>query len=154
MKNIWIAMVLVCALFGSACEKNVINRGVVFDSVDYKKVIVGKDDAVSVFNKIGSPTFRSSVSSENGEYSWYYVSKRTEKNGFLDPKIVDQNTVIITFSKSNKVISVNTSSVDKEIKSVKDTTKTAGKTAGVFGETFGGLGKYLKPYMDKNKGKK
>jgi outer membrane protein assembly factor BamE (lipoprotein component of BamABCDE complex) len=129
----------------------VINRGYTLQLADFSKIVVGKDTAESVFKGFGSPTIRSTVQGKNGEYSWYYVSKKMEKNGFLDPKVVDQKTIIVTFSADGVVRSVKESTYERPISVVKEKTKTEGKTLGVISETFGGLGKYSKRYLDKGK---
>jgi len=133
----------------AACEKTVINRGYVLHSADFSRISVGKDDAQTVFEKVGSPTIRSSIISEKGGYSWYYISKKTEKNGFLDPKVLSQKTIIVSFDSNDIVKSVTESTYEKDINIVNDRTKTDGKDAGILGETFGGLGKYMKRYKDK-----
>ena len=138
----------------SACEKTIINHGYVIESADFKKITVGKDNANSVYALFGSPTMRSSVISKDGSYNWYYVSKMTEKNGFLDPVVISQKTVIVKFDKNATVMSVTESSYEKSINTVSEKTKTEGKTAGVIGETFGGLGKYMKRYTESDSNKK
>jgi outer membrane protein assembly factor BamE (lipoprotein component of BamABCDE complex) len=144
--------ILLFALFCLAsCEKTVFNRGYVIEQGDFNKIIVGKDDMNAVFEKIGSPTIRSSVEANDGSFSWYYVSKRTEKSGFLDPKVTDQKTMIVTFDKNGIVRLVKEGQIEKPVTPVKDTTKAEGKDAGIIGETFGGLGKYMKRYTEKDK---
>jgi outer membrane protein assembly factor BamE (lipoprotein component of BamABCDE complex) len=135
----------------AACEKVVVNRGYVIEKAAFDKVVVGVDDEQSVFDKLGAPTARSSIIDEGGGYSWYYVAKRTEKNGFLDPKVVEQKTMVIRFDGNGIVRIVRRAEAEKKIKTVDEKTKTAGKGAGVFGETFGGLGKYRDAYSDKGK---
>ncbi len=149
-------MKLSCALFFvfsimffSACEKTVVNRGYVLNPKDFLKISIGKDNAQTVFEKVGSPTIRSSVISDTDGYNWYYISKKTEKSGFLDPKVVNQKTMIISFDANDIVRSVTESAYEKDIAIVSDKTKTDGKDAGILGETFGGLGKYMKRYKDK-----
>ncbi len=149
-------MKLRCALFlafflivFSACEKTVVNRGYVLNTEDFLKISIGKDNVQTVFEKVGSPTIRSSVISDTGGYNWYYISKRTEKNGFLDPKVVNQRTMIISFDANDTVRFVTESTYEKDIAIVSDKTKTDGKDAGILGETFGGLGRYMKRYKDK-----
>lgn len=136
-------------LFLSGCEKTVINRGYVLNAENFLKISIGKDNAQTVFEKVGSPTIRSSVMSDTGGYSWYYISKKTEKNGFWDPKVIDQRTIIVSFDSNDIVKSVTESTYEKDINIVADKTKTDGKDAGILGETFGGLGKYMKRYKDK-----
>lgn len=149
-------MKFACALFISfgmlftACEKTVVNRGYSVESADFSKISIGKDDAQAVFEKVGSPTIRSSVEGVNGEYSWYYVSKKTEKNGFLDPKVIDQKNIIVSFDQNGIVKSIKESSYEQQVSVVSEQTKTGGKDAGIVGETFGGLGKYMKRYSKKD----
>ncbi len=140
------ALLSFALLFTTACEKTVVTRGYALDFSDFSKIIVGKDDAQAVFEKVGSPTIRSSVENEKGGYSWYYAYKRTEKNGFLDPKVLEQKTIAVNFDSQGIVRSITESTGEKEIALVKEKTETAGKNAGIFGETFGGLGKYRKRY--------
>ena len=149
-------MKLTCALlslsvfFLASCEKVVVNRGYVIETADFAKISVGHDDAQSVFDKVGSPTIRSSVIGASGEYRWYYVSKKMEKAGFLDPKAIDQKTIIVTFDSNDVVKSVDESSYEKDIQVIGEKTKTEGKDAGILGETFGGLGKYMKRYKSRD----
>jgi outer membrane protein assembly factor BamE (lipoprotein component of BamABCDE complex) len=144
--SLFILLLAVCS-----CEKTVINRGYIIEGVDFSKIAIGKSDARFVYTTFGSPTIRSSIKDEKDGYSWYYVSKRIEKSGPLDPKIIDQKVVIVTFNKDDVVTTVKESSYEKQIATVSDTTKTEGKTKGIIGETFAGLGKYLKRYTEKDK---
>ncbi|MDR0630607.1 MAG: outer membrane protein assembly factor BamE [Holosporales bacterium] len=141
--------ILIPILLLSACEKTIINRGYIIELENFKKVIVGKDNEINVIDKLGSPTTRSSVSNEKGEYTWYYVNKKMEKNGFLDPKVVEQKIFSITYSRNGIVKSIQESSDEIKIATVSEKTKTEGKTAGIIKETFGGLGKYMKRYTGK-----
>ncbi|MDR0942375.1 MAG: outer membrane protein assembly factor BamE [Holosporales bacterium] len=145
-RNITVVIMILCV---SACEKITMNRGYVIEPAAFSKILVGKDDEQTVFEKLGSPTIRSSIIADDGSYNWYYVSKRTEKNGFLDPKVVDQKTVIVSFNKNGVVKAVSKGAEEQSIKTVSDKTETQGKNAGVWGEVFSGLGKYRKAYSDK-----
>lgn len=139
-------------LIFSACEKTIVNHGYIVDSEAFKKIVVGRDDAMAVYSSLGAPTMRSSVSSpEDGSYSWYYVSKITEKMSFMDPVVIDQKTMIITFDKTGVVKGVSESIYEKRVSSVTEKTETKGKTSGILGETFAGLGKYMNRYTDDKK---
>ncbi|MDR1488324.1 MAG: outer membrane protein assembly factor BamE [Holosporales bacterium] len=135
----------------TSCEKVVINHGYIIESANFQEINVKKDTAMVVYEKFGAPTLRSSVVAPDGSYNWYYVSKRTEKTSFFNPKVLDEKTVVVSFDKDNVVTSVNTVSpgkLNKTVNVVSEKTKTGGKTAGVLGETFGGLGKYMKHYTE------
>ncbi|MDR1234393.1 MAG: outer membrane protein assembly factor BamE [Holosporales bacterium] len=141
----------VALLAVSGCETTVFNRGYVIKTADFSKIIAGKSRAADVFTMFGSPTMRSSIQGVDGEYCWYYVSKKTEKNGFLDPKTVDRKTVIISFGPDGVVRSVNESKYEKEINPIGEQTKTEGKTGGIVSEAFAGLGKYSKRFKKDSK---
>lgn len=142
-----IACAVLAILCTTACEKTVYTRGYAMDFSDFNKIKVGKDDAQAVFEKVGSPTVHSSVEDEKGGYSWYYVSKRTEKNGFLDAKVIDAKTIVVTFDARGIVTSVSENTKERRIDVMKGQTDTAGKNSGITNEIFGGLGKYRKQYQ-------
>jgi outer membrane protein assembly factor BamE (lipoprotein component of BamABCDE complex) len=135
----------------SACEKTVINHGYAVKREHFKKITAGKDNAGVIYKVFGAPTMRSSVVASDGSYSWYYVSKMTEKTSFLMPVVVDQVTVVVTFDKKGIVKSVRESSYEKPISTVSEKTETKGKTQGAFKETFGGLGKYMNRFSESKK---
>jgi outer membrane protein assembly factor BamE (lipoprotein component of BamABCDE complex) len=135
----------------SACEKTVINHGYAVKREHFKKITAGKDNVVAIYRAFGAPTIRSSVTSEDGSYSWYYVSKITEKTSFLTPVVIDQVTVIVTFDRHGIVKSVRESSYEKPISTVSEKTETKGKTKGALKETFGGLGKYMSRFTENGK---
>ena len=141
-------IVVLSVIFNAGCEKTMYTRGYSVDFSDFKSIRVGKDDAQAVFDKVGSPSIRSSVEDEKGQYSWYYVTKKTEKNGFLDPKVIEQKTVEISFDASGIVSSVKERRGENKIEIVKDVTETSGKGTGIANEILGGLGKYRKRYQD------
>ena len=126
MKNI--AIVFFVMLFFSACDNVVINRGYEIASNNFEAICVGKDSAMNVFNKYGSPTVRSSVESVAGEYTWYYTYKQFVKKGFLSPKVVKTQIIAITFNANNIVVSVlSCKDSEQKIAVVDDKTKTLGK---------------------------
>jgi outer membrane protein assembly factor BamE (lipoprotein component of BamABCDE complex) len=139
-------LVLVQTLCLAACEKTIINRGYVVTLADFNGIVVGRDTCDDVFSKIGSPTLRSSVRGEKGEYTWYYAYKKSEKNGFLDPEIVEQKTMAVAFDSKGTVMGVKECTGGMEVSAVSEKTQTSGKMEGILGETFGGLGKYIKRY--------
>ncbi|MDR1365416.1 MAG: outer membrane protein assembly factor BamE [Holosporales bacterium] len=126
------------------------NRGYVGEFGDFNKVAVGKDTSQDVFERMGSPTASSSISSD-GSYRWFYIAKKTEKTGPMDSKTIGQSVVVVTFSSSGVVKSVSKATGERDVKIVSDSAASGGKTAGVMGEVFGGLGKYRKQFEDAGK---
>ena len=142
--------VLTGAVMFSGCERAVINRGYDVDIAKFNQVNVGQDTATDVFNRLGSPTVRSSVLHANGDYCWIYSAKQQTKFGFINPKTVRVINYVITFNSSDIVKSIDKNSYEKPVTLARDTMKSeSGKTKGVLKETFGGMGKYLDMYDKK-----
>lgn len=140
-----VALVTIVCLSG--CEKTIINRGYDIGTAEFDNIIVGKDNMVSVTAKLGTPTFRSSVLRDNGDYCWYYSSKQMTKIGVFNPKTVRSITYVITFDSNDVVKSVERSDYEQPINITKDSVKAqTGKSKGVIRETFGGMGKYINMY--------
>ena len=140
-----LCVLMVICLTG--CAKTIINRGYDSETAEFNSIIVGKDNTVSVTSKLGTPTFRSSVLRDNGDYCWYYASKQMTKIGVFNPKTVRSITYIITFNSNDVVKSVERSDSEQPINITKDSVKAqSGKSKGVLRETFGGMGKYINMY--------
>ncbi len=142
---------LVClAVFLSGCEKTVVNRGYNVILVDFDSVKVGTDTASTVFKKIGSPSFRSSVLHDGGEYCWYYSGEQMSKRGVMTLETVNTKTYVITFNSADVVKSVSVKQSKNDINFEKDTVVTKlGKSKGILTETFGGMGRYIDAYSKK-----
>ena len=145
-KNYSYIVLLIFACCLSGCNNTVINRGYDVATVDFNKIIPGKDTIQDVFDKFGSPTVRSSVMQPNGDYCWYYSSKHLTKSGFLKPTLHSKQLWIITFGKNSVVKSVKLSNSEVPVSMISDSSKSGGKTKGVVKETFGGIGKYIHKY--------
>lgn len=142
--------VLVIIVMLSGCEHAIINRGYDVETADFTQIKVGKDTATDVFNKLGSPTVRSSVLHTNGDYCWYYSAKQQTKFGFMNPKTVRVMNYVITFNSSDVVKAIDKSSYEKPVVLERDTIRSeSGKTKGIFKETFAGMGKYMDMYNKK-----
>ena len=146
MKNACALLFIAPLVCMTACEKTVYMRGYAMDFSNFKKIRIGKDDAQAVLDKVGSPTMRSSVEDEHGGYSWFYVSRRTEKNGFLDAKVTDRKAVEVAFNANGIVTSIKENVTERDMKFVKEETEASGKGTGLTNELFGGLGKYRERY--------
>ena len=139
-----ILLIFTCCLSG--CNNTVINRGYDVATVDFSQLKPGKDTIQNVFDKFGSPTIRSSVIHQNGDYCWYYSSKNLTKSGFLKPTLQNKQLWIITFDKNNIVKSIELCRGEHQIHMASSTSKSGGKSKGVLQETFGGIGKYIHKY--------
>ena len=60
---------------------------------------VGKDNKETVSKILGQPTFRGAL----GDNSFYYVGTVNSKIAFLDPSVVEQYVLELSFDKKNKL---------------------------------------------------
>jgi outer membrane protein assembly factor BamE (lipoprotein component of BamABCDE complex) len=127
-------------MFATACEKVVTGHGYMGDFNQFKTITIGKDTAQDVMDKVGSPTARSSVEGADGSYRLVYSMKLSERSGFLDPKTIEQRTMIVLIDCNDVVRDVYEAKTAKEIELEKERTKTGGKSSGFFEEIFGGVG--------------
>lgn len=126
MKKNFTFVLFLSLLFLAACETTIINRGYEMAAVNFDDIVIGKDNMQLVFDKYGSPTARSSVISDEGEYTWYYAYKKFAKTCFLKPGVVEQKIVAVTFGANDMVVSVNAIFGDKKIKMTEMQTESFG----------------------------
>ena len=91
---------------------------------------------------LGSP---SSVAVLEGE-TWYYISKRTETLAFFEPKVSDQQVVVVRFDKKGMVSEVQTLGLDeaRTIEPAERETPTASNELTFFDQLIGNLGRFNK----------
>jgi outer membrane protein assembly factor BamE (lipoprotein component of BamABCDE complex) len=138
----------------TSCEERIVNRGYIHDDGVWDRVKVG-DKSSEILTVVGTPTVRSPVKSANGGYSWFYISRKLKRTAFLQPKVMDQNMLVVNFNSKGEVESIKKMKLKQEkLTYTKNKTETTGKTGSVLEETFGGLGKYVKYYQDVEASKK
>jgi outer membrane protein assembly factor BamE (lipoprotein component of BamABCDE complex) len=125
----------------SACEPITATRGNFLDEYQMKLVQPGVDTRDDVVRKIGSPTtvapFDPNV--------WYYLGQKTEKHSILDPKIVDEKIVVVTFGSDGMVDTLKERRDGREeVPLVDRTTPTAGNEYTFLQQMLGNLGKFNK----------
>lgn len=92
-------ILLLGVLFLSACEKNIVHRGIKIDNDDYnfikssyKQMKITKSE---VIKKIGYPSILLTNS------HWLYIFQEVKKQAFLIPQVIHSEVISLTFSDDN-----------------------------------------------------
>lgn len=135
------ALPLVLALAVAACAPTVAQRGNVPDPDRLAELKPG-DTKDKVVQTIGSPSTIGTFSDKK----WYYISRKTEKVAFFDPKTVDQQVVEVVFDQDDKIQEIKKLNLNDayDVDVVGRTTPTAGKSITFFDQLLGNIGRFNK----------
>jgi outer membrane protein assembly factor BamE (lipoprotein component of BamABCDE complex) len=133
---------LFLVIFLTGCYPTIDSRGYNPETFDLAQIQVGIDTRQSVQEKLGSPSTISSFPSENQEYNWYYISKKTATTSFYHPETLEQQTLVITFDAQGIVRNVQKFQGEHPIVPVKRKTETTGYESSVMRDIFGNFGRY------------
>src|SRR5690349_11687991 len=133
-------LVLATALTAGACTPRIDQRG---NKPDEDQVLVinpGVDDKNRVAELIGTP----STISTFDDRTWYYISKRTETTAFLDPQLIDQEVLAITFDEGGIVQNMRIYGPEdgRTIAYVDRKTPTEGNELTIMQQLLGNLGRF------------
>ena len=133
---------LIVLLTLSGCVKEYYNHGYSFDSDSISSIAVGKSSYDDVIDALGSPTSESTY----GVKTVYYISNKTEKTAFLDPKVVEQRVLEINFDSKGIASNINEySTADRnKIDFASDETSIEGNRVILLEQILGNVGKYNK----------
>jgi len=136
--NAAIAVAFVATLWG--CSSRIDQRGNLPDPDVLANVEVGHINKPGVQELLGTP---SSVSLFDGE-AWYYISERTEKVAFFDPKVLDRKVIVIKFDNKGVVSEMTTLGLEdsRSVEIVERKTPTAGQELGFLRQLFGNIGRF------------
>lgn len=137
---------LLLPLFTGCSNKVIVNSGYDFASANFNKIVVGKDTITNVFQKLGSPTLRSTVLQPNGDFYWYYATEQKIQSGVFFSKTEYKKLYLIKFNKYGTVQEVKTINKENKIKTIRETNKVTGQSKGIFKELFSGMGKNIERY--------
>ena len=135
-----VSSMLLAGLTLVGCAKTVEVRGHVDDPDALASVQPGVSTKDDVLHAIGSP----SATSEFGRETWYYISAHKETKAFLDPKLLEQEVMQITFDQEGKVDEILHYDKDnaKKITAVKDYTPTEGRGLGLMEQLLSNVGRF------------
>lgn len=129
---------LAMAVTLSACSPIVNVRGYVPEQDKIEKLAVGEQSKDQVYNLLGSPSTLATFS----EDTWYYISSRTERIGFFEPKTVDRTVLAVKFDDDEKVSNIAKYGLEdgRVVNFVDRTTPTRGKELTFLEQMFGNIG--------------
>jgi outer membrane protein assembly factor BamE (lipoprotein component of BamABCDE complex) len=126
----------------SGCATQVDHHGYSFEQNTIQQIKVGETDYASVLNQLGTPTSKAAF----GPKSLYYISYISEKIAFLDPKIVEQRVLAITFDGNDVVSDISEYTMDdlKDIGFSESKTEIQGNTLTPIEQIMTNIGKFNK----------
>jgi len=126
-----------------ACSPIIAQEGNVPDPDQVVQINPGVDDKNRVTQLLGSPSTVSSFQ----DRTWYYISRRTEQTAFLDPKVVEQEILAITFNDQNIVEDMKVYGLENgRMVAMNDkVTPTYGNNLSVMQQLLGNLGRFNNP---------
>lgn len=135
----WAALILVAGALG-ACAQPVVTSGNMLDEDRLTSVRPGEHTRQDVVDLLGSPssigTFRDS--------KWYYIARQTQTTAFLEPNVLDQQVIVVSFDNTGVVEDVSEIGLDeaRDIQPVARTTPTHGNQITVLQQLFGNIGRF------------
>lgn len=133
---------LITALLLSACMHEVEQHGYSFEQNNVDIIKVKQSSKHHVLNELGSPTSES----DYGPKVFYYISYKSEKLAFLDPRIIEQRVLAITFDKNEIVSDITEYTIDdrNNIAISEHKTEIRGNTLTPIEQILTNVGKYNK----------
>ena len=145
MKNIkynTFAALTVTIIAASACTPTTNVRGNIIQDFQISEVTPGYDSRTDVLKKMGSPTTKGTFD----ENIWYYIGQETEKRGILDPEVVKERIIMVTFNDEGLVETIqdmDNNRVDLPI--AREKTPTSGNEITVMQQFLGNIGRFNPP---------
>jgi outer membrane protein assembly factor BamE (lipoprotein component of BamABCDE complex) len=139
LKKTILLMTCSAGLLAAACAPTLAVRGNMLEDYQLAEVKPGTSTRSDVLRSLGSPTTQSTFDSN----IWYYIGQETQKSGILDPKVIKERIVQVTFTSEGIVQEAR--DIDRahmDIPYTRDKTPTHGNDASALQEFFGNLGKF------------
>ena len=135
--------VMVLAAAGTVlggCSRIRQNQGYIVDESLVSAIQPGVDNRDSVAKTLGRPTFAAQF--DSGE--WYYISRNTGQYAFVQPKVLSQSTLIVSFDAKGVVTKVERRGMEKiaNISPNGDKTPVLGSKSGLLNDLFGNIGQF------------
>jgi outer membrane protein assembly factor BamE (lipoprotein component of BamABCDE complex) len=126
-----------------ACSPIIQQEGNVPDPDQVVQINPGVDDKNRVTQLLGSPSTISAFQ----DRTWYYISRRTEQTAFLDPDVVEQEVLAISFNDQNIVEDMKIYGLENgRMVAMNDKiTPTYGNDLTLMQQLLGNLGRFNNP---------
>lgn len=126
----------------SACTPTQATRGNLVEDYRLSEVVPGVSTKSNVLQSLGSPTTQAPFD----DNVWYYISQKTEKRGFMDPKVVDEKIVVVAFDEDGVVQIAQPIDADRlDVPRVRRKTPTGGNEVTVLQQLLGNVGRFNRP---------
>ncbi|MCJ8191210.1 outer membrane protein assembly factor BamE [Sphingomicrobium aestuariivivum] len=114
------------------------DQGYVYNQELTEAIAPGIDNRDSVRATLGTPSFVGQFEDD----TWYYVSRRTDRFAFRQPRMTDQRIIAVTFDEYGNVADVAETGPELavNIDPSGDETPTLGREKSFFEEIFGNIG--------------
>ncbi len=135
---VWLAAAL--AVLAPGCARIRQNQGYIADDSLVTAIQPGVDNRTSVERTLGRPTFAAQFDASE----WYYVSRNTGQYAFVQPRVLSQQILIVTFDAKGVVSKIERRGLEKvaNITPSKDKTPTLGRSSNLFDDIFGNIGSF------------
>ncbi|MDJ1257423.1 MAG: outer membrane protein assembly factor BamE [Candidatus Midichloria sp.] len=140
IKNFKISGTLLILLVCTACTKDIRYHGYNLDKEVIKKIVPMKSTLNEVIENLGSPT----TATLYGEPKFFYINHKYKRRLFLNPALIDQNILQISFTQGGTVTSIERYSFSdvKSFRFDEASTYLPGNNIGVLQQIIGNIGKY------------
>jgi outer membrane protein assembly factor BamE (lipoprotein component of BamABCDE complex) len=132
--------VALAVLAGAACSPTIDNRGYVPDKEALERVKPGSQTRADVSELLGTPSSVTPFSDD----TWIYIQRKTSTIAFLEPRVLEQNVVVIDFDDAGIVKDVRRYTLEdgKLIDPVTRTTPAPGKELSFLEQLIGNVGRF------------
>ena len=124
----------------AACEAQLDTRGNLPDPEVVLQVQPGIDNRQQVAELLGSPSTMGTFDDK----TWYYISKKTKRYGFLEPQVLDQEVLIVKFDDAGTVSDMKLLGIEDAHQVVPNPneTPTSGRELTVLQQLLGNVGRF------------
>lgn len=143
MKNIFYYLSLSCLSISlMACTPTQSTRGNIVEDFRVQEITPGISTKTNVLKSLGSPTTMSPFD----DNVWYYIGQKMEKKGIFDPKVVDEQVIVVAFDADGIVDTMEEINAERiDVPKVRDKTKTGGNDITILEQLLGNVGRFNKP---------
>ena len=133
---------LILMLFFSGCANRVQTNGYFVDKyLVEQKILPNHTTEATVIKNLGSPTVMSSF----GDRTFYYMGRKYNKKAFLNPVLIDQMIVAISFDDDHRVKEIKHYNDAKEIEYDNTDTPFKGNDMSALEQLLGNIGRFNTP---------
>lgn len=130
---------LLAVLALGACTPTIAERGNMLQDYQVKQVVTGVHTRSDILRILGSPTTKAPFD----DNTWYYIGQETAKHGILDPEVVKERIIILTFNDDGVVQNIEEADPKRlQIPIARDKTPTHGNDITVMQQLLGNIGKF------------